>query len=1659
MKNKTWLYNILLLTSIVSGSIFLINNEIVAKPELSNVYNNDFLPQDIVFEFSSPTCEEVFNLHSNLLELDEFNKLTLSFQVNGRSTYHGLTVVFILNAVTVRFTIDRAFQDGFKYNLTETFIFPSQYTGSLDITIICRGQSTSTNNGTLIIFNTTKIEQVNIPTVSENSSLLPISQDWVMFEGNRYSWNTGGFTSAFYNYNEIALVSLNLSFFSNFFQSLENLVETSLNGNIIAEDYFIEDSRNEINIQFQPEIGLNLLTINFSVSYSSQLIFVSDISLFGSLFHYESSSPALDSFTWEGDFFTYSFDLSSLKPPGYYSEQVLQLTINYQFFGMKIFSGINYFLKMGTTILKEGTISYIEQMYESNSLKIDSFTEEYHNSLSFTILGSSSGVGGFTILKSSTIEIANIKKLAEQPMSRLVADERTVGGPSISTIISFYDVFQTIYVISSIELAINFHLFSDYEHPFDFLTVTIKINGKAELSKNVYELGFTNFSTTLSLSMGYHEIKIILQFTGINTPLKLEQLTYQLALLEEEVIISTTPSYAPHSYFYLLGFYGFLYFVSGDKRLFRGRIKRSRTDIQDDSTIDMNEEDRSRLRSFLTIATFLIIFVGSSVLFFILRVNFWTYFPLNYIIAMHLSIKIALSNITKSTFIEFWKRTGGFFEDIDSFYDLIHKSIGLLKKLSLRSLTVFLVLLIAFLNFGLLFFLTDNIPSTADQGVWRVYALLLACIFFSSLTLFYTLHFTRNMAFVEDNLKRIKYLGIVSIVLVVGSLVVLVSILDTKLSLSSIWGFLSPVLFVLLFRNTTKLGKMVAKDEQQTYDDFLEKGRFWTNKKEVRKAVSFGIVTRSAWEKKGLELQKHQVICVITYDLNPGDEINIFELAEKTKIPIKITKKLIQEIETTIPKLGTYDLQSKIYTKSEKISVEPVNSSEKIVPDKYGTEEKNVEMSKEPKENTSTKERFQLLYEGIVGESEEEKKGTLEYVNHLTPKEAEVYLKFLKKGLGELNVDLTDVDIEFLQKALKKLMDDVDTLKRNLSSNLLKEIYDSLEDRSHGFDDVIFIKNQDRFSLTFVEYKGGDYVALHPWDYIPKKAYNKRRLELNKKQLLDFIAEGELANTPISNEIRNLKGSKVPLFIFKLYYDRNRQYHGIGNDWLIKFRNGDFTEAMNMLVKNRVLSELKNKRITNGLLEQNEIIALAQNGHIIRKSKNATFTLHTNTNIKFDGEKTTFSYNFFMPKFEKKGLDFVLSLNGFSGNLSEKQTMIQGLIPHEKLKKRYSDDKLLIIYTRLKRKFLMNLFNTKKLDNLVDLEDGRAKYALETLVSKSLSDRIHDWFDNFDNRRGISWFYDYAYHLILDFIHPNDLRKMFERSTNNNIFTELTDLLIDSEYLFDSDKEYYRSKEVFEKHPFIFFLNDTNNKMSQYPPKFNFWDYNKPPSIGIVLVNEENELLYHKPETGGLSSAKIMGIQLLEEEILLNFPFRWDHSAGGYIFGRHSKDTSKFTVIGKAWSKWLKNNNLTLPIGPSAKIHDESVIAMLLEWIKRINNFINERIVKSQDFTSLCKKESITIDDKQSSKFFFKDKIAYRLAKVSMGKGGRLRHLGKWKLFEDPKASLNKLFKVLKALICDITLREKKIKSESVDNFDDWLRENWLEEFSTIKHYFYLNEN
>ncbi|MBY8999286.1 MAG: hypothetical protein KGD64_00005, partial [Candidatus Heimdallarchaeota archaeon] len=68
----------------------------------------------------------------------------------------------------------------------------------------------------------------------------------------------------------------------------------------------------------------------------------------------------------------------------------------------------------------------------------------------------------------------------------------------------------------------------------------------------------------------------------------------------------------------------------------------------------------------------------------------------------------------------------------------------------------------------------------------------------------------------------------------------------------------------------------------------------------------------------------------------------------------------------------------------------------------------------------------------------------------------------------------------------------------------------------------------------------------------------------------------------------------------------------------------------------------------------------------------------------------------------------------------------------------------------------------------------------------------------------------------------------------------------------------------------------------------------------------------------------------------------------------------------------------------------------------------------------------------------------------------RLRHTNLWKLFSTKDYNFEDFKYILKGLIFDITVREKNIDYDSVtEDWEKWLENNWLEEFRSLKYYFY----
>ena len=273
---------------------------------------------------------------------------------------------------------------------------------------------------------------------------------------------------------------------------------------------------------------------------------------------------------------------------------------------------------------------------------------------------------------------------------------------------------------------------------------------------------------------------------------------------------------------------------------------------------------------------------------------------------------------------------------------------------------------------------------------------------------------------------------------------------------------------------------------------------------------------------------------------------------------------------------------------------------------------------------------------------------------------------------------------------------------------------------------------------------------------------------------------------------------------------------------------------------------------------------------------------------------------------------------------------------------------------------------------------------------------------------------------------------------------KIISILIDTEAFFERNKELKRSSKQFRSNPYELFLFNPNYNKHTVPPTFSFRKKANP-RAGIVLVNEKNNIVRNNEN---ILMAKI---SLEDEDILLNFPLRWDKHYGYFSF---TQKGNKLSLIAQSWVNWLNINKLPTPSGSSGKIPEISVLAMLFEWWNRQTNFILKKVFKDYEFLNNCKKQGLKLDYKTGNIIVNENKM-YRLAKISVSPDGHGRHTNDWKLFGLYNDELTCILELIKNVIIEMTIVEREVVFEEIRNLQSWLQDNWLEDLNFLKKYYF----
>ncbi|NPD89218.1 MAG: E3 ubiquitin protein ligase [Asgard group archaeon] len=536
MVKKRISIGIVLSLIIIPFSSFVIIGEIPNIPSHSEINFSSLINQDIVFEYDSSFTREEFVISSLVLELDIFNCLTLCFITDSSQSYiNDLRVVFIINDTEIEFFIPRLYQDHSEHELVKTFFYPERFTGIINVTVICEGQTSNYPlEGSLTILSNTNIEPIIIPSIGKDSTSIPIVPTALEFLGSPSTIRTGSVESAFYISDDNSKLNLSLSFSTSFFSAGNKYIEILVNSTLIATKEFDRGILNSISFLLSPDIGLNVVSINFNVELCMDLVEIDNIQLFGYTYNLEELLPknAIDYIHWEGSFSEQILDLSALKPSSTYSEHILRINVDYGYIGTTITPAIDCSLHLGSDVLISETITIDKQTNSSHSIEAETYTTSYLSPLIFRISGSAIGEGIFFIYDTSKVESETLPILQENSVRKLVEDETFTSNVDI-TVLEFYDVFRSTSSYVGQKLVFSFSLLNDLNEPVNQIDILLEISLLTVIDSSIFNKEFYNITESFTLLDTISEVRITLTIYNAQQDFRIQNFYYQLVSLGE----------------------------------------------------------------------------------------------------------------------------------------------------------------------------------------------------------------------------------------------------------------------------------------------------------------------------------------------------------------------------------------------------------------------------------------------------------------------------------------------------------------------------------------------------------------------------------------------------------------------------------------------------------------------------------------------------------------------------------------------------------------------------------------------------------------------------------------------------------------------------------------------------------------------------------------------------------------------------------------------------------------------------------------------------------------------------------------------------------------------------------------------------------------------
>ncbi len=497
-------------------------------PEYSSI-----ISQPLIFNYTSIPRTQEFNLFLPSLELNFLNSITLFFDTSGyKTSSEGVSVSFISDFFEVEFIIDLLFQDGSLYNLSQAFTCSDQYSGPLNLTIICEGQtSLSYQTGCFTIYSSTEISPVEVPHINDTVSFLPSIPSWLDFRSG-LSIEKRSIKAAFYCSADVEKINFTLSFITNDFSAFERYYEIRRNNLfILAEDLSPEETTVKSFIIPVTE-GLNVIDIDFFVGVCMDIIRISEIEIMASSFSFDSLLPE-NTYDWcvsENQILNNVFDLSTFKPSNIGQEQILDISLCYGYYGL-FSSPITYELYSGQKKIFAGTIDTTLFSKTDQLLELATYTTTYSDTLTLLVDGETADMGIFYLLDTCMIEIDTIPHLSEnQSLERVFVDETTYSVPSEGVLtLTYFDVFYIDSYYLNCNVSLFIELVNEDEEALELVEIEFKFGNMYQVFEEAiaYQTIF-NEEESISLPRGYYKSELTLTVYSNDLFITVKQAKYDL---------------------------------------------------------------------------------------------------------------------------------------------------------------------------------------------------------------------------------------------------------------------------------------------------------------------------------------------------------------------------------------------------------------------------------------------------------------------------------------------------------------------------------------------------------------------------------------------------------------------------------------------------------------------------------------------------------------------------------------------------------------------------------------------------------------------------------------------------------------------------------------------------------------------------------------------------------------------------------------------------------------------------------------------------------------------------------------------------------------------------------------------------------------------------